>query len=64
MTLNTEISTTYDGKRYTGFVVEIKRVQNRELVTIMIEDATRNDGIGYRSLYTDKMSQTSENLFA
>jgi len=30
----------------------------------MIEDATRNDGIGYRSLYTDKMSETSENLFA
>ena len=64
MTLNTEISTSYDGKRYTGLVVEIKNIQNRELITIMIEDATRNDGIGYRSLYTDKMSQTSENLFA
>jgi FKBP-type peptidyl-prolyl cis-trans isomerase (trigger factor) len=64
MTLNTEISTSYDGKRYTGFVVEIKKVQNRELITIMIEDDTRNDGIGYRSLYADKMSETSENLFA
>ena len=64
MTLNTEISTTYAGKRYTGCVVEIKMVQNREMITIMIEDTTRNDGIGYRSLYTDKMSQTSENFFA
>jgi len=64
MTLNTEISTTYAGKRYTGCVVEIKMVQNRELITIMIEDDTRNDGIGYRSLYADKMSETSENLFA
>jgi hypothetical protein len=64
MTLNTEISTTYDGKRYTGLVVEIKKMSNRELITIMIEDDTRNDGIGYRSLYSDKMSETSENLFA
>jgi hypothetical protein len=64
MTLNTEISTTYDGKRYTGLVVEIKKMSNRELITIMIEDDTRNDGIGYRSLYADKMSETSENLFA
>jgi hypothetical protein len=30
----------------------------------MIEDDSRNDGIGYRSLYADKMSETSENLFA
>jgi hypothetical protein len=64
MTINTEITTTYDGKKYTGLVVESKVVRGREMVTIMIEDDTRNSGIGYRSLYVDMMSQTSENLFA
>ena len=64
MTLNTEITTIYNGEKFTGFIVEIKMVKNRELITIMIEDDTRNDGIGYRSLYADKMSETSENLFA
>ena len=64
MTLNTEITTIYNGEKFTGFIVEIKMVKNRELITIMIEDDSRNDGIGYRSLYADKMSETSENLFA
>jgi hypothetical protein len=64
MTINTEITTTYNGKTYTGFVVESKMVKGREMIVIMIEDDSRNDGIGYRSLYVDMMSQTSENLFA
>lgn len=64
MTLHTEITTTYNGKKYTGFVVEIKKHNGREMVTLMINDTTRNEGIGYRSLYVENMSQTSENLFA
>jgi hypothetical protein len=64
MTINTEIKTTYNGKTYTGFVVESKLVKGREMITIMIEDSSRNEGIGYRSMYVDMMSQTSENLFA
>jgi len=64
MTINTEITTTYNGKRYTGFIVESKTVKNREMIRIMIEDSSRNDGIGYRSMYVDMMTQTSENLFA
>jgi hypothetical protein len=64
MTINTEITTTYNGKRYTGFIVESKTIKNREMITIMIKDDTRNDGIGYRNLYVDMMSQTYENLFA
>jgi hypothetical protein len=64
MTINTEIKTTYNGKTYTGFVVESKKVKGREMITIMIKDSSRNSGTGYRSLYVDKMTQTSENLFA
>jgi hypothetical protein len=64
MTINTEIKTTYNGKTYTGFVVESKKVKGREMITIMIEDSSRNEGIGYRSMYVDMMTQTSENLFA
>lgn len=64
MTINTEIKTTYNGKTYTGFIVESKMVKGREMIRIMIEDSSRNDGIGYRSMYVDMMTQTSENLFA
>jgi hypothetical protein len=64
MTINTEIKTTYNGKTYTGFVVESKLVKGREMIRIMIKDSSRNDGIGYRSMYVDMMTQTSENLFA
>ena len=64
MTLHTEITTTYNGKKYTGFVVEIKKYNGRDMITLMINDTTRNEGIGYRSLYVDKMSETWENLFA
>ena len=64
MTINMEITTVYNGKTYTGWVVESKKVNGRELITIMVNDASRNDGIGYRSLYVENMSQTSENLFA
>jgi hypothetical protein len=64
MTINTEITTVYNGKTYTGWVVESKKVNGRELITIMVKDSSRNDGIGYRSLYVENMNQTSENLFA
>jgi hypothetical protein len=64
MTINTEITTVYNGKTYTGWVVESKKVKGRELITIMVKDSSRNDGIGYRSLYVENMNQTSENLFA
>ena len=64
MTINTEIKTPYNGKTYTGFVVESKMVKGREMIRIMIEDSSRNDGVGYRSMYVDMMTQTSENLFA
>jgi hypothetical protein len=64
MTINTEITTIYNGQSFTGCVVESRMVKGRELITIMIKDDSRNDGIGYRSLYVDMMSQTSENLFA
>jgi hypothetical protein len=64
MTINTEITTVYNGKTYTGWVVESKKVKGRELITIMVKDSSRNDGIGYRSLYVENMKQTSENLFA
>lgn len=64
MTINTEITTTYNGKTYTGFIVEKKMVKGREMIRIMIEDSSRNEGIGYRSMYVDMMTQTSENLFA
>jgi hypothetical protein len=64
MTINTEITTVYNGKTYTGWIVESKKVNGRELITIMVKDSSRNDGIGYRSLYVENMNQTSENLFA
>jgi hypothetical protein len=64
MTINMEITTVYNGKTYTGWVVESKKVNGRELITIMVKDSSRNDGIGYRSLYVENMNQTSENLFA
>jgi hypothetical protein len=64
MMINTEITTVYNGKTYTGWVVESKKVNGRELITIMVKDSSRNDGIGYRSLYVENMNQTSENLFA
>ena len=64
MTLHTEITTTYNGKKYTGLVTELKKFNGRDMVTIMIHDDSRNDGVGYRTFYVENMSQTSENLFA
>jgi hypothetical protein len=60
MTAGIIINVNYNGKKYTGLVDTVRTVKGRKLATLVIDDKEKMGGIGYRSLYLDKMENVEE----